>query len=45
MDGMPVSHDLKNLGVKNDASISAATIHAVEANLHSMGRYVLLAKI
>lgn len=42
MDGMPVSSDLKNLGVKTDSSISSATIHAVEANLHSMTRYELL---
>merc|ERR1712150_85587 len=42
MDGMPVSSDLKSLGVKNDSTISAAAIHEVEANLHSMSRYELL---
>lgn len=37
MDGVPISSDPKN-SKSYDSSISAATIHAVEANLHSMSR-------
>lgn len=43
MDGMPVSSDIKNSANKNELVATATTIQDVEANLHAMSRFELLA--